>query len=303
MQDKISQLILINTQLTEENQRLKTQIKTHQEKERMFKLTIDSIKRTLKDNQKEYLREYNNFKEREAKNKELFAQYQKTITNEVASSMSNEYDKESTLLRNRVDELMDLIHNNGLAYELKINEYKNIIATKDNQLGELKQSIAKILKETKEEAMNLRNNILRLEEKISSSSGNNNESYSDYLTPPKQLTTDNNICVSRNINNKDSQPRIGKLQKPKGNLVLNHHKKIMEDNERLKQLNKTHIRKDNYSYDMRIRNMINPDDSKCKTNTSSPSNLMLKKMDMYYKHNKTLTPSYSHYPNYEAYEQ
>lgn len=270
MQDKVNQLMLVNNQLTEENQRLKALIKIYKEKDRMNKMTIENIKNTPKENEEEYMREHANFRG-ETKNKEMFNQYHKTITNEVASSTENELKKENALLKKKVNELIEITCNNDLTYELKIKDTQNIINSKDNQLLELKYSIDKISKETEEEANDLRLKIQRLEEKISFGIINelntddkvNNHIAHQWFSQPKHLNTESNVYISKYI--KDSQPLLCKLQKSKGDLVLNHHRKILENKERIKRLNsqqfhKAHNQKDNYSLDMRMNELINNTD-------------------------------------------
>lgn len=173
------------TALENEIQSLKEQLKLSKEQEYQTQQTLNKIKQIHKDFETSYLTVISEYKTIEENLKNQYFSYQTTLENQFNQSEKrlNDYISHlKSVLKTKTDlitqltkensELKQTITQNEIDFNLKENEYENLLASKDRRLNELDNTIKEISEDATEDLRKLSGKLEMLQVKMQGSNSN-----------------------------------------------------------------------------------------------------------------------------------
>ena len=191
---------------------LKEQIKLSKEQETQSQQTLNKIKQIHKEFETSYLTATSEYKTIEENLKKQYFSYQSILENQFNQSEKRLNDQISHLksvLKTKTDsitqltkensELKQTITQNEIDFNLKENEYENLLASKDKRLNELDNTIKEISEDAAEDLRKLSGKLEMLQVKMQGSNSNiiNEEGMNGYVEGEdgvnnKEMSSDRN---------------------------------------------------------------------------------------------------------------
>jgi chromosome segregation ATPase len=191
---------------------LKEQIKLSKEQETQSQQTLNKIKQIHKEFETSYLTAISEYKTIEENLKKQYFSYQSILENQFNQSEKRLNDQISHLksvLKTKTDlitqltkensELKQTITQNEIDFNLKENEYENLLASKDKRLNELDNTIKEISEDAAEDLRKLSGKLEMLQVKMQGSNSNiiNEEGMNGYVEGEdgvnnKEMSSDRN---------------------------------------------------------------------------------------------------------------
>jgi chromosome segregation ATPase len=200
------------SELKNEIAALKEQIKLSKEQETQSQQTLNKIKQIHKEFETSYLTAISEYKTIEENLKKQYFSYQSILENQFNQSEKRLNDQISHLksvLKTKTDlitqltkensELKQTITQNEIDFNLKENEYENLLASKDKRLNELDNTIKEISEDAAEDLRKLSGKLEMLQVKMQGSNSNiiNEEGMNGYVEGEdgvnnKEMSSDRN---------------------------------------------------------------------------------------------------------------
>ena len=204
------------TELENEIAFLKEQLQRSKEKENLNQHTLTKIKQIHKEYETSYLTAISEYKAREEQLKNQYFTYQTLLEeqfNQSEQRLNEQISQLKSVVKSKTDlitqltkqnsELKQIVTKNEIEFNLKENEYENILSLKDKKLVELENSIKDISQNATEDLKLLSGELEKLQVKIHNNNNNSNDEIDEfvYVEGSARGVINNNGGVQNNSNN------------------------------------------------------------------------------------------------------